>query len=318
MKKEVRLLSLAVLLTLMVFLSACKSIASPGIAVTAPPGTTGTTLPTQQSTEATTLPEVPTQPQTEPTTHSTESEDNSDPYIGALYTLSQLQALDNTLHNFGSGRNYNTERPGASVNFQSQFGELNAAFIAEDVPTVYLTFDCGYEYENTTAEILDVLKSKNVKAVFFLSMHYCQSQPQLVQRMIDEGHIIGNHTNKHYNLTELDIEQVVYEIMSLHDYVKENFGYEMTLFRPPSGQFSVRVLAIAQSLGYRSVFWSFAYRDWEIDAQPEIQDAFQAVSSCAHNGCIYLLHSVSRTNAEILGGIIDDLQNRGYTIALFA
>ena len=107
------------------------------------------------------------------------------------------------------------------------------------------------------------------------------------------------------------------EIMVLHEYVRTNFGYTMTLFRPPKGEFSVRSLAVAQTLGYRSVFWSFAYQDWNTDAQPSKENAYQTVSSCAHNGCIYLLHSVSSSNVAILGDIIDDLRNRGYTLELY-
>lgn len=315
MKKALRLFCLIILFAQLSFLVACAPVNASVIHPTVLPHTTGTTTPTIQSAPQET--QAPTQPQTKPETLTTEPTIPPEPYIGTLYTRSQLEAFDNTLYNFGSGRNYNAVRPSAPISFQTQYSDLNAAFIEEDIPTVYLTFDCGYEYENITAEILDILKAKNIQAVFFLSMHYCQTQPQLVRRMIDEGHTIGNHTNNHYNLTELELDQIVYEIMSLHDYVKENFGYEMTLFRPPSGQFSQRTLAVAQSLGYKSVFWSFAYRDWETNAQPDLKEAFSMVSSCAHNGCIYLFHSVSKTNAEILGDVINDLQNRGYTLALF-
>ena len=270
-----------------------------------PPGTTLTSTSTAVSTVPTTVP---------PTTEVT---NDSDQYIGTLYTKDQLAAFDNEMHSFGCGRYYTAQRPPYSVASQTEFADLNVAFIGEDNPSVYLTFDCGYEYQNHTADILDTLKEKNVKAVFFVTMYYCETQPQLVQRMIDEGHTLGNHSNNHYDLPNLDINQAVYEIMSLHEYVKNNFQYEMTLFRPPCGRYSARSLAITQSLGYQSVFWSFAYRDWETESQPDTEDAFHTVTSCAHNGCIYLLHAVSSANAEILGDVIDDLRNRGYTLELF-
>lgn len=286
-----------------------------------PSGTTTQQLPESSSTTPSTV--LPTEPSTAPSatlptqTPVTESTSDSDDYIGTLFTREQLAAFNNEMRSFGSGRLYNAKRPPIPLEAQTEFGYLNAAFIGEDVPTVYLTFDCGYEHQNLTTKILDVLKEKNVKAVFFVTMYYCKTQPQLVRRMIEEGHTVGNHSTNHPNLPELTVEQVVYEIMSLHEYVKTNFDYEMTLLRPPSGCYSPRTLAIAQSLGYRSVFWSFAYKDWETDAQPSKDDAFHTVSSCAHNGCIYLLHAVSATNAAILEDVIDDLRHRGYTLELF-
>lgn len=275
---------------------------------------TSTSSSTQQTTE-TSAPTVSTAPTTQsPVTESTSAP--ADP-VGSLYSREQLMAFDNKTHGFGSGRLYNAQRPPIPVEAQKAFAHLNAAFIGADSPTVYLTFDCGYEHQNLTAKILDVLKEKNVKAVFFVTMYYCQTQPHLVRRMIEEGHVVGNHSANHPHLPDLDIDQVVYEIMSLHEYIKYNFNYEMTLLRPPSGCYSPRTLAIAQSLGYQSVFWSFAYKDWETDAQPTKEDAFYTVTSCAHNGCIYLLHAVSATNAEILGDVIDNLRHRGYTLEVF-
>ena len=300
MKRTFCIMGIIFLFLSSIFLSACvPSSESP------PPATTLTPTSTAESTATTTAP-----PTTEATTDSAQ-------YIGALYTRDQLAAFDNEMHSFGSGRYYNSQRPPYPVASQTEFADLSAIFIGEDKPTVYLTFDCGYEYQNNTAAILDTLKDKNVKAVFFVTMYYCETQPQLVHRILDEGHTLGNHSNNHCDLPNLDIDQAVYEIMSLHEYVKNNFQYEMTLFRPPCGRYSARSLAITQSLGYQSVFWSFAYKDWETDSQPDTKEAFDTVSSCAHNGCIYLLHAVSSANAEILGPLIDDLQQRGYTLGLF-
>ena len=252
-----------------------------------------------------------------PTTQAPATEPSAIDLVGTLYTRTYLESLDNTLHGYGCGRNYNSIRPHIPIDCQAQWGNLNATFLEADTPTVYLTFDCGYEFQNLTASILDTLQEKNIKAVFFVTMYYCKSQPQLVQRMIDEGHIIGNHSGNHRSMPTLSLDVMVAEITSLHEYVKDTFGYEMTLFRPPKGEYSTRSLAVAQSLGYRSVFWSFAYQDWITDAQPDTKTALQTVSSCAHNGCIYLLHTVSTTNAKILGDVIDDLRSRGYTLDLF-
>ena len=139
-----------------------------------------------------------------------------------------------------------------------------------------------------------------------------QSEPELVQRMIDEGHIVGNHSVNHPSFPEISLEECQQEIMELHDYVKENFGYEMSLFRFPMGEFSEADLKVVQDLGYRSVFWSFAYRDWLVDEQPDPQEAIATIEDKCHPGAIYLLHAVSETNAQILGQVIDDLPGEGY------
>lgn len=320
MRRIVYLMQILILLFSIINLNGC-TLSPPS--VSANPQTTNTSVPTQTqnsisvpTTSPTTSPTIPTTTQA-PTTQAPATEPSVPDLIGNLYTRSYLESLDNTLHAYGCGRNYNNIRPHIPIDCQAQWGDLNATFLEADTPTVYLTFDCGYEFENLTASILDTLQKKNIKAVFFVTMHYCKSQPQLVKRMINEGHIVGNHSGDHHSMPALSLDEMVAEIMNLHEYVKANFGYTMTLFRPPKGEYSTRSLAVAQSLGYQSVFWSFAYQDWNTGAQPSKDEAFRTVSSCAHNGCIYLLHSVSATNAEILGDIIDDLQNRGYTLELY-
>lgn len=272
------------------------------------------TFQTQPSTHQ--VPVIPTEIPTIPPTSP--SSENVSEYIGNLYTRQQLEAFNKDMFGFGPGRFYCNKRPSGSLIAQNEYGSYNATFIGADNPTVYLTFDCGYEHENITAIILDILKEKNVKAVFFVTLHYCKTQPQLVQRMIDEGHTIGNHSSNHRHLPTLDIDTITYEIMSLHQYVKDNFNYEMTLFRPPSGYYSAQTLALTQSLGYQSVFWSFAYCDWDTEKQPEEEEALYTISSCAHNGCIYLLHAVSATNAKVLGTVIDNIRSSGYVLELFS
>ena len=169
-----------------------------------------------------------------------------------------------------------------------------------------------------TEWILDVLKEKETKAVFFVTMPYCKSNPDLVRRMIDEGHAVGNHTNNHPVMPSETIDSMVYEITSLHDYVEQNFNYTMTLFRFPTGEFSARSLAVVQSLGYKSVHWSFAYADWTPTATPQNTESAKAnILDSAHNGAIYLLHAVSTTNAYVLSDVIDGLIAKGYVPTLF-
>ena len=165
--------------------------------------------------------------------------------------------------------------------------------------------------------MLDTLKEKNVKGVFFVTMHYVTSEPEMVKRMINEGHAVGNHTNNHPVMPTLSIDKMVDEVMSLHNYVKDTFGYEMHLFRPPTGEFSIRSLAVVQSLGYKNVHWSFAYNDWDPEKQPEVQSALDNVLKKAHSGAIYLLHAVSETNATLLGDAIDGFLAKGFKIELF-
>lgn len=247
--------------------------------------------------------------------------------VGSLYTRDQLMAINNT--NYGCPHSGNVDernRPLVSISYNEKYGKYNTHFIAPDDGKIYLTYTIGYEHtvqENgqtvrLTERILDIMKEKNVKGVFLINMHYVKSCPDIVKRMIDEGHIVGNHSAGHYTLADLSIDRVVEEIMDLHNYVQENFGYKMTIFRPPSGEFSERVLAIAQSLGYTTVNYSFAYYDWDINDQPALQPSLQKLIDHAHSGAIYQLHCVSYTNAQILGDAIDAIRAKGLEFALFS
>ena len=292
---------------------------------TAPTGTTAGTQPSSTPTGTT----VVTQPSTVPTqaTKPSQPSGSDDEMIGELYTRSELMALNNDTRGYGPGpcNPNNNNRAEYAVGEQNRFGQYGANFIAPDNGKIYLTFDCGYEYTTklngkdvrVTEWILDILKKKNVKAVFFVTMYYCKQSPDLVQRMVDEGHAVGNHSNNHPDMTTISIDKAVYEVMSLHEYVEENFGYKMTLFRPPTGNFSARSLAIVQSLGYKNVHWSFAYTDWLTDKQPDVTSALNTVTSKAHSGAIYLLHAVSVTNATILGDAIDAFIDKGFNLELF-
>ena len=225
-----------------------------------------------------------------------------------------LVELDNTASGWGQGVNTDEQnRPLGAVNAQNRYGQYNAYFISEPSSTIYLTLDEGYE-NGYTAVILDVLKEKQCPAVFFVTMDYVKKNPDLIQRMIDEGHVIGNHSLTHpaAGLPTLSMEEQVEEIMAVHRYVEENFGYTMYLFRYPAGIHSEQSLALVQQLGYRSVFWSFAYRDWETNNQPDVAQSLTKVVDCLHPGAIYLLHAVSSTNTEIMGDFIDQARAAGY------
>lgn len=294
--------------------------------------TTVPTEPTTVPTEPTTVPTAPPTAPTEPTAPLTDpatmpSETINDDLIGTKYTRRQLMAMDNTGHGYGPGKAENGKRPPYPDPLQDKYGKYDANFIAPDNGNIYLTFDCGYEHYakdangksyRVTEKILDVLKEKDVKAVFFVTMYYVKDQPDLVRRMIDEGHTVGNHTNNHPVMPNQTIDKMVYEITSLHDYVKEKFDYEMNLFRFPTGEYSTRSLAVVQSLGYKTVHWSFAYVDYDTENQPNPTNALDRVTSSHHNGAIYLLHAISTTNASILGDAIDFFVAEGYNLELFS
>ena len=228
-----------------------------------------------------------------------------------------VQGLDTQKLGWGPGGPVDEHnRPNGATAYQNKYGKYDADFIREDENKIYLTFDEGYE-NGYTDDILDVLKEKQVPAVFFVTQPYAQSEPELIRRMIDEGHIVGNHSVKHPSFPECSAERCREEVMGLHEYIKETFDYEMTLFRFPMGEFSEMDLELLRQMGYRSVFWSFAYRDWLVDDQPDPQTALQTIVDKCHPGAIYLLHAVSKTNAEILGEAIDQLRAQGYTFCAY-
>lgn len=176
---------------------------------------------------------------------------------------------------------------------------------------IYLTFDEGYE-AGYTPQILQILKENDVKATFFLTAHYLNTQPDLIKQMIDEGHIVGNHTVNHKSMPSLSDEQVNSEVMDLHKSMYEKFKYEMKYIRPPMGEFSERTLSIMKSLGYKTVMWSFAYEDWNEDKQPDLAVAKQKILDNVHCGEIMLLHGNSKTNTDVLGDIIKEIKGMGY------
>lgn len=235
----------------------------------------------------------------------------------AVSDFSSYASLDSTKLGWGPGGPVDElNRSQGALAYQQKYGNYDADFIGENSNKIYLTFDQGYE-NGCTTPILDVLKEKNCPAVFFLTGHYVNTQPELIQRMIDEGHTLGNHSNNHPSFPDTPLEKCKEEVESIHNTVKEQFGYEMSLFRFPAGEFSEKNLKLLQDMGYRSVFWSFAYRDWEVDNQPDPVTAKETIISKTHNGAIILLHSVSSTNAQILGEVIDELRAKGFEFASY-
>ncbi|HAG04387.1 MAG TPA: delta-lactam-biosynthetic de-N-acetylase [Lachnospiraceae bacterium] len=178
--------------------------------------------------------------------------------------------------------------------------------------TVYLTFDEGYE-NGYTPQILDTLKNRGVKAAFFCTGSYVKNNPELIKRMVNEGHIVANHTLNHYHDATLSEEAFKKELTGVSDAYYSIIGENMPHFyRPPEGNYSERTLAMASNFGYKTVFWSFAHRDWLTDMQPNPGDTLNRVVSSVHPGEIILLHAVSKSNTQALGWIIDSLKNEGY------
>ena len=233
--------------------------------------------------------------------------------VAAMGTdFEEIGALPAKSLNWGPGGPVDEKnRSQGALQYNEKYGGYDALFIGPDQPVVYLTFDEGYE-NGLTPVFLDILKEKEVKAVFFVTYDFAKREEELVRRMIQEGHVVGNHSWSHKNYSELGAKGAAEDMMKLHEYVQDTFDYEMTYFRFPSGNFTEQTLAVAQAMGYKSLFWSFAYKDWLTDAQPGREEALEKIVSSCHPGAIYLLHAVSETNADVLAEAIDRIRAAGY------
>lgn len=179
-------------------------------------------------------------------------------------------------------------------------------------PVIYLTFDCGYE-NGYTKKILKILKQKKIKAIFFVTESYIKSAPKIVKQMKKEGHLVGNHTCSHPQLTSCSVSQIKKEIRQCAKTMKKLTGYEMDPYvRPPEGVYSERVLKILQDMGYASFFWSLAYYDYDTDKQPGKEYVIEKFKKHYFNGMIPLIHAISKSNTEALPEIIDFLSEQGY------
>lgn len=226
----------------------------------------------------------------------------------------EISKLSTKKCGYGQGvRLDDKNKPFCATDFNNQFLKYDSYAINDtDEKVICITFDQGYE-NGYTAKILDTLKEKGVKANFFILHDYAVRNPELVKRMIDEGHTIGNHSVHHYSMPTLDINTCRKEITDAHKYILDKFGYDMTTFRPPMGEFSEQSLAVTQSTGYKTILWSYAYADWDPAKQMEPAKALDKLTKAVHPGAIYLLHSVSKTNCEILGQFIDSAKTQGYS-----
>lgn len=216
------------------------------------------------------------------------------------------------------GLGFHTEgQPPTGNASAGELAQYNAYYLGDTgSKVIYLTFDCGYE-NGYTEKILDVLKAHNAPAAFFVVGHMVESAPDIVRRMAAEGHIVGNHTFHHPDMSSIS-DQAAFrsELEQLEALYRETTGEELSHFyRPPQGKYSVSNLQQAQVLGYTTVFWSLAYVDWYTDNQPTAEQAFSKLIPRIHDGAIVLLHSTSRTNAEILDELLTRWEDMGYTFA---
>ena len=220
--------------------------------------------------------------------------------------------LNNTKIGWGIKRKDTHEQPELGQKNIELINKYNGIALGNNQDkTIYLTYDLGYE-AGYTSKILDTLKEKNVQGTFFITAHYLNTAPELIKRMIDEGHIVGNHTVNHKSMPDLSDDELKNELLKLNQALYEKFEYEMRYMRPPKGEFSERTLKLTSELGFKTVMWSFAYVDWNEDNQPSNEEALKKVTSNFHNGEIMLLHATSKTNSEIMGQIIDEARAQGY------
>lgn len=224
----------------------------------------------------------------------------------------EIESLDNKKIGWGIKRNDNHEQPDVGNVNRKILDKYQGLYMGnKEQKLVYLTFDLGYE-AGYTPKILEVLKQNEVKATFFITAHYVNTQPDLVKQMIDEGHIIGNHTVNHKSMPSCSLETIKKEVMDLHSAIYEKFGYEMKFIRPPKGEYSERTVAYTNTLGYTSVMWSFGYDDWDEKKQGREEYGKKKILDNVHNGEIMLLHATSKDNANILEDVIKEIKNMGY------
>ncbi len=200
----------------------------------------------------------------------------------------------------------------ASMDYLKKFN----AYYAEntDKKELFLTFDAGYE-NGHTAKILDTLKKHNVKATFFLVGNFIETSPDLVKRMVKEGHLVGNHTFTHPDMSEIATEDAFrQELSKLEELYEKTTGRKMKkYYRPPQGKYSESNLKMAQEMGYRTIFWSLAYVDWYESDQPTREEALSKMVPRIHPGAVVLLHSTSATNAQVLDELLTQWEDKGYS-----
>lgn len=235
--------------------------------------------------------------------------------VGAVtHPTVETQAVAESPENWGLGFGAEGTQPTGNVS-AAELAKYNAYYVGSDQEKViYLTFDAGYENGNTEP-ILDALKKHNATATFFVVGHYLETAPELIKRMVEEGHTVGNHTYHHPDMSSIsDKAAFAREMDDVASLYREITGQEMTLYyRPPQGKYSRENLQMAQEMGYTTFFWSLAYVDWYQDQQPTHEEAFQKLTARIHPGAIVLLHSTSQTNGEIMDELLTKWEEMGYT-----
>lgn len=220
--------------------------------------------------------------------------------------------LSNKKIGWGIKREKDHKRPDVGKENKELMEKYNGIYIGnENKKYIYLTFDEGYE-AGYTEKILDILKENDVKATFFITAHYLNTAEELVKRMVNEGHIVGNHTVNHKTLPEISDKEIEEEVMGLHQAIYEKTGYEMKYIRPPKGEYSERSLDATNKLGYTTVMWTFGYMDYDENKQKGTEYAKKIILDNLHNGEIMLLHGNSKDNANVLDEIIKSAKAEGY------
>lgn len=218
--------------------------------------------------------------------------------------------------NWGLGFGADGTKPAGNVT-PDELKTYDAYYVGSgDDKVIYLTYDCGYENGNT-APILDALKKHNAPATFFVVGHFLETAPDLVKRMVEEGHTVGNHTYHHPDMSSIsNLASFQKEVDDTAALYQEITGQEMTkYYRPPQGKYSTENLKMARELGYHTFFWSLAYVDWNVDSQPTKEQAFDKLLPRIHPGAIVLLHSTSKTNGEIMDELLTKWEEMGYRFA---
>ena len=232
--------------------------------------------------------------------------------------LSAYVLFNDVMSTASWGLSFQTQgNPPSGPASSAQLRKYDAAYLGDTTQKVlYLTFDAGYE-NGCTAKILDVLRQHNVPAAFFLVGNYIERNSDLVRRMVAEGHTVGNHTMHHKDMSKLTDPQVFQkELQDLEVLYKQVVGEALPkYYRPPQGVYSEENLRQAKEMGYKTVFWSLAYADWDNNKQPTREEAFQKLLPRTHDGAVVLLHSTSHTNAEILDELLTRWKEMGYTFA---
>ena len=236
--------------------------------------------------------------------------------VCALRAVNRLGAAEAAAGITDWGLSFQSEgAPPVANASQEYLRNFDALYVGDaNKKEIYITFDAGFENGNTE-KILDALKKHGVKATFFLVGNYFETQPELVKRMAEEGHTIGNHTYSHPDMSKIsDIQSFQTELQKNEALYRDILGSEMPkLYRPPQGKFCEENLKMAQQLGYSTVFWSLAYVDWYVDDQPTPEQAFSKLLPRIHPGAVVLLHSTSSTNAEILDELLTKWEETGYS-----